>query len=64
MKASERGRKAGVARDARIAREVLAVLEGQSDVFKWLEERHKVAYLNRSVCWYTFEGLKLTSFFS
>ncbi|WVR03880.1 hypothetical protein IAU60_000879 [Kwoniella sp. DSM 27419] len=48
LKAAEKGRKGGVSRDQRIAREVLAVLEGQSDVFKWLEERHKVAYLNRS----------------
>ncbi|WVW80072.1 hypothetical protein I302_102045 [Kwoniella bestiolae CBS 10118] len=48
LKASEKGRKGGVSRDQRIAREILGVLEGQSDVFKWLEERHKVAYLNRS----------------
>jgi hypothetical protein len=26
---------------------VLAVLEGNSDVFKWLEEKHKVATANR-----------------
>ncbi|WWC97030.1 hypothetical protein V866_003907 [Kwoniella sp. B9012] len=48
LKASEKGRKGGVSRDQRIAREILGVLEGQSDVFKWLEERHKIAYLNRS----------------
>ncbi|KAK8861510.1 hypothetical protein IAR55_002331 [Kwoniella newhampshirensis] len=48
LKAAERGRKGGVPRDQRIAREILAVLEGQSDVYKWVEERHKVAYLNRS----------------
>ncbi|WVQ94639.1 hypothetical protein IAU59_001719 [Kwoniella sp. CBS 9459] len=48
LKAAEKGRKGGVSRDQRIAREVLAVLEGNSDVFKWLEERHKIAYLNRS----------------
>ncbi|WRT65633.1 uncharacterized protein IL334_002578 [Kwoniella shivajii] len=48
LKASERGRKGGISRDQRIAREILGILEGQSDVFKWLEERHKVAYLNRS----------------
>jgi small subunit ribosomal protein S7 len=38
-----------VPREQRIAREVLAVLEGTSDVFKWLEERHKVATANRCV---------------
>ncbi|WWD16581.1 hypothetical protein CI109_101009 [Kwoniella shandongensis] len=48
LKAAEKGRKGGVSRDQRIAREILAVLEGQSDVYKWVEERHKVAYLNRS----------------
>lgn len=48
LKAAEKGRKGGVPREARIAREVLAVLEGNSDVFKWLEERHKVATANRS----------------
>jgi hypothetical protein len=30
-----------------VAREVLAILEGNSDVFKWLEERHKVGMANR-----------------
>lgn len=49
MKAAEKGRKGGVPRDQRIAKEVLAVLEGQSEVFKWLEDVHKVGYLNRSV---------------
>lgn len=49
MKAAEKGRKGGVPREARIAREVLAVLEGTSDVFKWLEEKHKVATANRLV---------------
>ncbi|WWC87811.1 uncharacterized protein L201_002703 [Kwoniella dendrophila CBS 6074] len=48
LKASEKGRKGGQPRDQRISKEILNVLEGQSDVFKWLEERHKVAYLNRS----------------
>lgn len=49
LKAAEKGRKGGVAREFRIAKEVLAVLEGNSDVFKWMEERHKVATANRSV---------------
>jgi len=48
LRAAERGRRGGVPRETRIAREVLAVLEGTSDVFKWLEERHKVATANRS----------------
>ncbi|KNX49927.2 hypothetical protein CNBG_9437 [Cryptococcus deuterogattii R265] len=48
LKAAEKGRKGGVSRDQRIAKEVLAVLEGQSEVFKWLEDVHKVGYLNRS----------------
>ncbi|ODO04669.1 hypothetical protein I350_05278 [Cryptococcus amylolentus CBS 6273] len=47
LKAAEKGRKSGVSRDQRIAREVLAVLEGTSDVFKWLEDVHKSGYLNR-----------------
>lgn len=50
LKAAERGRKAGVPRDQRIAREVFSVLEGTSDVFKWLEERHRSAAANRQVC--------------
>ncbi|UOH80395.1 hypothetical protein LQV05_003047 [Cryptococcus neoformans] len=41
LKAAEKGRKGGVPRDQRIAKEVLAVLEGQSEVFKWLEDVHK-----------------------
>ena len=49
MKAAEKGRKGGVPRETRIAKEVLAVLEGNSDVFKWLEEKHKVATANRYV---------------
>lgn len=49
LKAAERGRKAGVPRDQRIAREVFSVLEGTSDVFKWLEERHRSAAANRQV---------------
>lgn len=49
LKAAERGRKAGTPREQRIAREVFAVLEGSSDVYKWIEERHKVATANRSV---------------
>ncbi|RSH94608.1 hypothetical protein EHS25_004412 [Saitozyma podzolica] len=48
LKAAERGRKSGVPREQRVAREVLAILEGNSDVFKWLEERHKVGMANRS----------------
>lgn len=49
LKAAEKGRKGGVPRETRIAKEVLAVLEGNSDVFKWLEEKHKVATANRYV---------------
>ncbi|WVN85767.1 uncharacterized protein L203_100918 [Cryptococcus depauperatus CBS 7841] len=48
LRAAEKGRKGGIPRDQRIAREILAVLEGQSDVFKWVEEVHKTGYLNRS----------------
>lgn len=49
LKASERGRKSGIRRDDRIAREILAVLEGSSDVFKRVEEVHKIGMLNRYV---------------
>jgi small subunit ribosomal protein S7 len=49
LKAAEKGRKGGVPRETRIAKEVLAVLEGNSDVFKWLDEKHKVATANRYV---------------
>ncbi|CAK9782796.1 ribosomal protein S7 [Cutaneotrichosporon oleaginosum] len=48
LKAAERGRKGGVRRDDRVAREVLAVLDGSSDVFKRVEEVHKIAMLQRS----------------
>lgn len=57
LKAAEKGRKGGVPRDQRIAKEVLAVLEGQSEVFKWLEDVHKVGYLNRSVLFFSFLAL-------
>jgi hypothetical protein len=57
LKAAEKGRKGGVPRETRIAKEVLAVLEGNSDVFKWLEEKHKVATANRYVeCQWFHEG--------
>ena len=49
FRAAERGRKGGAPREQRIAREILGVLEGESDVFKWLEERHKMAALARWV---------------
>ena len=49
LKAAEKGRRAGARRDERIAREILAILEGTSEVFKWLETRHKDATLARSV---------------
>jgi small subunit ribosomal protein S7 len=49
LKAAERGRKGGMKREDRIAREVLAVLEGTSDVFKRLEEVHRLATANRYV---------------
>ncbi|BEI82074.1 hypothetical protein CcaverHIS002_0212340 [Cutaneotrichosporon cavernicola] len=48
LKSAERGRKGGVKRDDRVAREVLAVLDGSSDVFKRVEEVHKIAMLQRS----------------
>ncbi|GMK59085.1 hypothetical protein CspeluHIS016_0701000 [Cutaneotrichosporon spelunceum] len=48
LKSAERGRKGGVKREDRVAREVLAVLEGSSDVFKRVEEVHKIAMLQRS----------------
>jgi small subunit ribosomal protein S7 len=47
LKAAEKGRKGGIPREQRIAKEVFAVLEGGSDVYKWIEERHKVATANR-----------------
>ncbi|CAD6570853.1 MAG: hypothetical protein TREMPRED_006058 [Tremellales sp. Tagirdzhanova-0007] len=47
FRAAEKGRK-GTPREQRIAREILAVLEGESDVYKWLEDRHKQAALVRS----------------
>ena len=49
IKAAEKGRRAGLRRHERIAREVLAILEGNSEVFKWLEEKHKAATLARCV---------------
>lgn len=49
LKAAERGRKAGLPRNQRIAREVFAVLEGNSEVYKWVEERHRLATANRYV---------------
>jgi small subunit ribosomal protein S7 len=49
LKAAERGRKGGIRRDDRVAREVLAVIEGTSDVFKKLEEVHKASMLQRCV---------------
>jgi len=49
LKAAERGRKGAIKRDDRIAREVLAVLEGTSDVFKKVEELHRAAMLVRYV---------------
>lgn len=49
LKAAEKGRKGGIPREQRIAKEVFAVLEGTSEVFKWIEERHKVATANRCV---------------
>lgn len=49
LKASERGRGSKAKRDDRVAREVLAVLEGTSDVFKRVEEVHKLAMMNRYV---------------
>ncbi|ORY27441.1 ribosomal protein S7 domain-containing protein [Naematelia encephala] len=48
FKAADPGRKGGIPREVRIAREILRVLEGESQVFKWLEERHKAAALARS----------------
>ncbi|WWC68699.1 uncharacterized protein I206_102633 [Kwoniella pini CBS 10737] len=48
LKASEKGRKGLISRDQRISKEILSILEGNSDVFKWLDDRHKTAYLNRS----------------
>lgn len=49
LKTAERGRKGGVKRDDRIAREVLAVLDGSSEVFRRVEEVHKIAMLQRYV---------------
>ena len=60
FRAAERGRRGGP-RDQRIAREILAVLEGESDVFKWLEERHKQAALVRSVGFLWWSRSELTT---
>ncbi|KAL7419753.1 hypothetical protein Q5752_005669 [Cryptotrichosporon argae] len=48
LKAAERGRGSGVRREDRVAREILAVLEGSSDVFRRIEEVHRLAMMNRS----------------
>ncbi|KAK1927469.1 ribosomal protein S7 domain-containing protein [Papiliotrema laurentii] len=48
LKAAEKGRRVTAKREERIAKEVLAILEGESEVFKWLEQRHKEAALARS----------------
>jgi hypothetical protein len=49
LKAAEKGRRVTAKREERIAKEVLAILEGESEVFKWLEQRHKEAALARYV---------------
>ncbi|KAK4688069.1 small subunit ribosomal protein S7, partial [Tremellales sp. Uapishka_1] len=48
LKCAERGRKSGAKREDRIAREILAVLEGTSEVFKRIEEVHRAGMVNRS----------------
>jgi small subunit ribosomal protein S7 len=60
LKAAERGRKGGLPRNQRIAREVFAVLEGSSDVYKWVEERHRLATANRYV-WFRAVQSKMRS---
>jgi small subunit ribosomal protein S7 len=49
LQAAERGRSKTAPRSQRIAREVLAIIDGSSDVVKKLEELHKTAMLNRCV---------------
>lgn len=53
MKGAGKGRKPGVTRADKIVKEILAVLEGTSEVFKKVEETHRVAMLNRYVCTFT-----------
>jgi small subunit ribosomal protein S7 len=47
LKASDKGRGGPIPRDQRITKEILNVLEGESPVFGWLDERHKAAMLAR-----------------
>lgn len=47
MRAAERGKRQGTTHAQKIVKELLAVLEGQSEVFKKVEEVHKMATLNR-----------------
>lgn len=47
LRAAERGRNPLAKRETRIAREILALIEGESEVFRWVEERHKAAGLAR-----------------
>ncbi|WOO85213.1 37S ribosomal protein S7, mitochondrial [Vanrija pseudolonga] len=48
FKAAERGKRTGVRFNDRLAREVFAVLEGTSDVYKRVEEVHRQGMLGRS----------------
>ncbi|KAL1410379.1 hypothetical protein Q8F55_004387 [Vanrija albida] len=48
FRAAERGKRTGVRFNDRVAREVFAVLEGSSDVFKKVEEVHRQGMLGRS----------------
>ncbi|TXT10917.1 hypothetical protein VHUM_01668 [Vanrija humicola] len=49
FKAAERGKRTGVRFNDRLAREVFAVLEGTSDVYKRVEEVHRQGMLGRWV---------------
>lgn len=49
LKTAERGRRGGSPREQRIVKEVLAILDGTSDVLKRLDEVHKSGVANRYV---------------
>ena len=55
MKAAEKSKKRYTL-SQRMAKEILQVLEGESEVFTWLAERHKTAMLNRSVLLQVHQG--------
>jgi hypothetical protein len=59
LKTSERGRRGGSPREQRIVKEILAVLDGSSDVLKRMDEVHKSGVANRYVHWWFGNGGRL-----